>query len=690
MKQPALPPDPKEVHPQGPPPDAAASTWAPPLAAIPIALLALAVAEGLSLPLDIRSAFPEQPFVSAALTIRFAPGLFSGLIGAWVAVGLVEWIFGPSGALVARWPASRRLRWPAIGLIAAAASAFVYETLSASGLLAGHPAALIGVGALWVGMCLVYGWVTRAGRWALAAGLALLAAGVALGVAVEEVPSQYFSIRQGTVDAALVLAHLGATCALAWAWPRRRLRWGLVAAPLAACAASLGWVGSQEVDPALFRRYTAVGQVSAAASATGLFEVKGPLEPDPEAQARFDRLSGLPDLGADFDLSAHNVLVIMAETTRYDATSLATPGLRTTPSLDRLVADGAFRFSGATTCAPSTALVSACVMGMSFFSAVSFKFDVVPWRGELMPDVETAAEVFKAGGYETFAVLHNWFGRFGGFEQGFDHFSLGLLDDREADRKAVDAALERIDDVKEGRFFGWIFLEGPHWPYLDWPPDPQPVDLRERYHREIQAMDAQLGRLIDNLKARGLYDETVIVWVSDHGEEFRGQTPAHGTLDIKTLHVPMVIRVPGVQGRAMDAPTSSSYLMPWLLGSGDAAMRAAASARIQADLGPLMRASEGAVLSERPTFSWLARDRLSPGMQIALIDGKRVVQHDLASSSTGIFDLSAPSGDDLARLRPDDALALQTKRRIEAVLQVSAARRHTILPVKSTGVWFAD
>jgi arylsulfatase A-like enzyme len=85
----------------------------------------------------------------------------------------------------------------------------------------------------------------------------------------------------------------------------------------------------------------------------------------------------------------------------------------------------------------------------------------------------------------------------------------------------------------------------------------------------ISLVDAQLGRLIDELTTRGLWDRTIVVFVSDHGEGL-GEDPRlpdnHGRVLYNPLiHVPLAIRLPGQPGQRSDEPISVLDLTPTLL-----------------------------------------------------------------------------------------------------------------------------
>jgi arylsulfatase A-like enzyme len=71
--------------------------------------------------------------------------------------------------------------------------------------------------------------------------------------------------------------------------------------------------------------------------------------------------------------------------------------------------------------------------------------------------------------------------------------------------------------------------------------------IRALYESEITRVDEAVGRVLDKVKSLGIYDETLIVFTSDHGEEFgdHGRFEHGHTLYQELLHVPLVIKPPG-------------------------------------------------------------------------------------------------------------------------------------------------
>src|SRR6202166_1593884 len=94
------------------------------------------------------------------------------------------------------------------------------------------------------------------------------------------------------------------------------------------------------------------------------------------------------------------------------------------------------------------------------------------------------------------------------------------------------------------------------------------------YDAQIAHADSQFGLLLQRLRDLGLYDRTVVVLVSDHGEEFLDHGLfAHGhSLYQEILHVPLVIRWPDGRyaGRRVDSLAQHVDLLPTILAAAGA------------------------------------------------------------------------------------------------------------------------
>jgi arylsulfatase A-like enzyme len=101
---------------------------------------------------------------------------------------------------------------------------------------------------------------------------------------------------------------------------------------------------------------------------------------------------------------------------------------------------------------------------------------------------------------------------------------------------------------------------------------PQPwIELHRKFHYQMQhAVDHEIARVLDALRSSGDYENTIVVFSSDHGD----MLGAHGGMHEKwhnayeeSIHVPFVVAGPLIDGsREIDVPTSHADLIPTLLG----------------------------------------------------------------------------------------------------------------------------
>ncbi len=97
-------------------------------------------------------------------------------------------------------------------------------------------------------------------------------------------------------------------------------------------------------------------------------------------------------------------------------------------------------------------------------------------------------------------------------------------------------------------------------------------EIRRAYHgyyAMCSGVDLAFGRLIDTLKERGLYDNTLIVFTSDHGDNLHsyGYTISKDHPEDTAVRVPLLMRLPGQsRGRTSNLLVGALDLMPTLLG----------------------------------------------------------------------------------------------------------------------------
>ena len=272
--------------------------------------------------------------------------------------------------------------------------------------------------------------------------------------------------------------------------------------------------------------------------------------------------------------SAPNVVLITIDTLRADHLGCYGYKQIKTPNIDGLAADSS-RFERAYTVVPVT-LPSHTAMLTGTYPMLSGMHDFS--ANKLSPQQGTMATVLKQAGYATgavvaSAVLDSRFGLNQGFDFYYDHFDFSRLEEANLDEMerpgnvVADQALDWLGKNSQKKFFLWMHLYDPHYPYR--PPEPYSREYASQpYDGEIAFADEQVGRLLRFLKDKGLYQNTVIVLSGDHGESLgeHGEK-THGFFIYNvTMHVPLIIHLPGKPATQTVAdPVSLVDLMPTVL-----------------------------------------------------------------------------------------------------------------------------
>jgi choline-sulfatase len=259
-----------------------------------------------------------------------------------------------------------------------------------------------------------------------------------------------------------------------------------------------------------------------------------------------------------------NLLLITIDTLRVDRVGAfgGRPGL--TPRLDQLAAGG-LRLTRTYSSAPLTLPSHASIL-----TAVSPPVHGLRANGlfRLGPNLPTLATVLKGRGYRTGAfvgafVLDARFGLNRGFDVYDDRYGEKPTDDpaEGAERRAEDVikpAAAWINQqstrgnlqsnpqsnsqsaIGNQQWFAWVHLYDPHEPYRA--PEPY-ASQHEPYDAEVAYTDAMVGRLLDELRAAGQLERTLVVVAADHGESLgeHGER-THGVFVYDaTMRVPWII-----------------------------------------------------------------------------------------------------------------------------------------------------
>lgn len=166
----------------------------------------------------------------------------------------------------------------------------------------------------------------------------------------------------------------------------------------------------------------------------------------------------------------------------------------------------------------------------------------------------------------------------------------------------------------------------------------------DHYDGGVALADAYLGRFLEGLKRRGLYDDALIVVTSDHGESlFEHGQVGHGSLYLEQLQVPLVVKFPRaweLGGRRASEAVELVDVLPTLLEAVGVAAPPELDGRSL--LSILLRGEAGrsqvlaqSVFQEPPRFetSLVKRSLLEPG--------RFQVIHDAGSDDVEFFDLAA-------------------------------------------------
>ena len=382
--------------------------------------------------------------------------------------------------------------------------------------------------------------------------------------------------------------------------------------------------------------------------------------------------------------SPPNIIVVMVDTLRADHMSLYGYERPTTPFIDTFASE-AMVFERAR----SQAACTFPSVNSLFTSRYAFDFYV---QGEnqmgIPAEYPTIAEVLRGRGYHTIAVSASPIVRAtpskenpnGGFGAGFDVFDESCL---WGDAAMVNArALELLAQVQEpfflylhymdphghyappatyqkqfaGPYDGFDFIAaGDHIPiadmlYNDGPEfeigDRDLQHLVDLYDDEILYFDGQFERLVASFREDDLLDRSLLVFTSDHGEEFleHGHVGhCRGVWDTLT-HVPLFMRIPRLDGGGRsDAPVQLVDVLPTLL--DDLGIDAAAIPLEGISLRPLLSGGDPATAREY-AFSDQSKYRAADdGRWHFILDGveSNATLYDIRADPLEQHDLFTPS-----------------------------------------------
>lgn len=297
------------------------------------------------------------------------------------------------------------------------------------------------------------------------------------------------------------------------------------------------------------------------------------------------------------------VILISIDTLRMDHLGCYGYERPTSPALDRTLCRDGVVFEQAIATAPSTLASHASMLTGLLPARHAGSFGD---KRAVLPEIETLAEALSKAGYAT-ASFNNGgqVGALWGLAQGFDVYQ-SLREDRLSAvmEPALDWLASNVTDDDGGEVFLFLHTYETHHPYTPAGRDLEAVgaapyegqlgpgvgtrelrrinrghltldDADERfvvaaYDAEIHAMDRALGEFLEKLQEAGLYDRSLIIFTSDHGEEFgeHGWMGWHShSLYDELLRVPLIVKLPGNRHAGLRVPQQVRLtdLMPTVL-----------------------------------------------------------------------------------------------------------------------------
>jgi arylsulfatase A-like enzyme/Flp pilus assembly protein TadD len=347
-----------------------------------------------------------------------------------------------------------------------------------------------------------------------------------------------------------------------------------------------------------------------------------------------------------------NVVLITIDTVRADRVGCYGYREAHTPNLDALAREGVL-FRTVVASIPLTLPSHCSIMTGTYPTVHGVRDNLGYTMGDSPP---TLATMLKQRGYSTAAFVGaDVLDPQRGLNRGFDTYScplrrkmgrnnplvFNLIELQRGAEEVVEDALGWLSaqpDRSAKPFFVWIHLYDPHMPYD--PPARFRALLRDPYDGEIAYADYALGKAFEYLKQHNLYDSTLIVAASDHGESFgeHGEY-AHGYFIYDTtLLVPLIIKPPlgaGIAAHRSDAPVRTIDIAPTVLQFLDIAPPPSMQGvgLLSSLLGRTASSPTGVTYCETfypSEFGWSALRALRSG-RFKYIDAPRPELYDLAA-----------------------------------------------------------
>lgn len=280
---------------------------------------------------------------------------------------------------------------------------------------------------------------------------------------------------------------------------------------------------------------------------------------------RFLVLAFLMCLSCSF-LRSHNIIIIAVDTLRVDHLGCYGYPRNTSPNIDDFALDGV-KFKNCYTPSPLTTPAFASMLT----SLPPYKHGAKRNGMSIFDRIETLPHFLNQHGYYSGAFVSNWTlnKKLTLLDRGFDTYTevftkrrwFGIIN-KEGEAPEINKRVFRwLERNKEKKFFLWVHYTEPHAPYIyhkgfdhgydkimpEIYPDGSHHKKIKRYDTEVGFDDFYIGELLQKIKEYGLYEDSLVIFLADHGESFgEHEYFGHGRrLYNSCLHVPLIIKLPG-------------------------------------------------------------------------------------------------------------------------------------------------
>lgn len=269
-------------------------------------------------------------------------------------------------------------------------------------------------------------------------------------------------------------------------------------------------------------------------------------------------------------LRSDNVIIVAVDTLRADHLGCYGYPRNTSPNIDEFAQDGV-KFNSCYTPSPLTTPAFASLLT----SLPPHKHGAKRNGLSIFDKIKTLPQLLKEYGYASGAFISNWTlkKKLTHLDRGFDTYKEVLTKKRwfglfNPEGKAPEINLEAkkwIYANRERKIFMFLHYTEPHEPYVYHKefdrgfdkinPEFYPVGCShkkiKKYDTEVGFVDFYIGEFFHKIKEYGLYEDSLIIFLADHGESF-GEHNYYGhgrRLYNSGLHVPLIVKLPRFEAK---------------------------------------------------------------------------------------------------------------------------------------------